>query len=201
MSDLFEECPSCHLMLVKGDLTSPMCNTCHWFNDNSDVLYMLDPTKANCEELIFYKNKEDAIAGSIKYYKIPVQIFKKGGDGYKPSNFCLINGRLFQECSTCSFRNLRGLVNSHECKACHWFIDKSDFIYMLAPNKGNWEELILYKNKEDAIAASIKYYEIPVQIFYKGDDGYEPTEFCYIHGKIYAHFIWYLIDENNLFEL
>lgn len=62
----------------------------------------------------------------------------------------------------------------------------SDVIYMLVPNGAEWEDLILYLKKEDAIAASIKYYKNTVQIFKKkeNDIGYEPSYSYYDKGEL-----------------
>ena len=53
--------------------------------------------KRPCVDIIVehYKNKEDAIAASIKYHKNTIQIFKKKEDnGYEPSYLYYINGKL-----------------------------------------------------------------------------------------------------------
>jgi hypothetical protein len=89
-----------------------------------------------------------------------------------------------QECPTCSSNKLKGSVYRPECEACDWFDDNADVIYMLVPNNAEWEDLILYKNKEDAITASIKYYKNTVQIFKKENNGYEPSYLYYINGKL-----------------
>jgi hypothetical protein len=89
-----------------------------------------------------------------------------------------------KECPICSSTTLRGSVYRPECGGCYWFNDDADVIYMLVPNNAEWEDLILYKNKEDAIAASIKYYKNTVQIFKKKNNGYEPSYLYYINGKL-----------------
>jgi hypothetical protein len=90
-----------------------------------------------------------------------------------------------EECSICSSKSLRGSVYRPECEGCYWFDDNADVIYMLVPNNAEWEDLILYKNKEDAIAASIKYYKNTIQIFKKKEgNGYEPSYLYYINGKL-----------------
>jgi hypothetical protein len=60
-----------------------------------------------------------------------------------------------------------------------------DELYMLIPNGAEWEDLILYKNKEDAIAASIQYYKMRVEIFKKKENGkYEPSYYYYKKGEL-----------------
>jgi hypothetical protein len=93
-----------------------------------------------------------------------------------------------QQCPICSSTKLKGSVYRPECEACNWFDDNADVIYMLVPNIAEWEDLILYKNKEDAIAASIKYYKNTIQIFKKKDgNGYEPSYLYYINGKLQSN--------------
>jgi len=113
-----------------------------------------------------------------------------------------------QQCPICSNTTLRGSVyrpvafrsqrqsgrqeasalRRPECEACYWFDDNADVIYMLVPNNAEWEDLILYKNKEDAIAASIKYHKNTIQIFKKKDgNGYEPSYLYYINGKLQSN--------------
>ena len=95
MSDINEECPICSCKSLRGSVYRPECEGCYWFDDNADVIYMLVPNNAEWEDFILYKNKEDAIAASIKYYKNTVQIFKKKeGNGYEPSYLYYINGKL-----------------------------------------------------------------------------------------------------------
>ena len=65
--------------------------------------------------------------------------------------------------------------------------NNNDVIYMLVPNGGpEWEDLTLYLKKEDAIAASIKYYKNTVQIFKRKENGmgYEPSYSYYEKGEL-----------------
>jgi len=64
-------------------------------------------------------------------------------------------------------------------------ISEEDVLYMLLPNGAEWEDIILYKNKEEAIAASIKYYKMRIEIFKKKElGGYEPSYFYYRNGVL-----------------
>jgi hypothetical protein len=93
-----------------------------------------------------------------------------------------------KKCPICSYNTPKDSVNLQTCRACNWFNDNADVIYMLVPNNAEWEDLILYKNKEDAIAASIKYYKNTIQIFKKKEgNGYEPSYLYYINGKLQSN--------------
>lgn len=63
---------------------------------------------------------------------------------------------------------------------------EKDCIYMLLPDGAEWEDLILFTNKEDAIQASIKYKKRRVEIFNKQTNGtgYEPSYFYYKEGQL-----------------
>ena len=58
----------------------------------------------------------------------------------------------------------------------------SDEIYMLLPDGAEWEDIILFIDKEEAIAASIKYHKLRVEIFKKKNIGYHPTYNYYKNG-------------------
>ena len=57
-----------------------------------------------------------------------------------------------------------------------------EFLYMLSCDGAEWEDIILFADKEEAIQASIKYYKCRVEIFKKGDIGYIPTYTFYKNG-------------------
>jgi len=93
------ECPECTSQDLSGSVYRPKCNTCGWdSNDTKEevLVYMLLPDGAEWEDIIIILNKEDAIAASIKYYKMRVEIFKKKQDdvGYTPTYNYYKNGEL-----------------------------------------------------------------------------------------------------------
>ena len=58
-----------------------------------------------------------------------------------------------------------------------------DFLYLLL-NDGEWEDTIVYLTEEDAIAASIIFPTLRVEIFIKtGKSGYTPSYNYYKNGK------------------
>ena len=61
-----------------------------------------------------------------------------------------------------------------------------EFVYAMI-NDLDWEDIVIYLNKEDAIEASIKYHNSRIEIFGKNnnDNGYSPTYDYYKNGKIY----------------
>jgi hypothetical protein len=61
-----------------------------------------------------------------------------------------------------------------------------DFVYAMI-NDGEWEDIVIYLNKQDAIEASIKYHDSRIEIFGKNNNcnGYSPTYDYYKNGKIY----------------
>jgi len=90
-----DKCPRCFSTNLKGSVYRPTCANCDWLDENADVLYMYVPNGAEWEDLILYKNKEDAIAASIKYHKNTIQIFKKKENGgYEPSYLYYEKGEL-----------------------------------------------------------------------------------------------------------
>ena len=59
-----------------------------------------------------------------------------------------------------------------------------DFVYLLI--RGNdWEDIVVYLTKDDAINASIQYPNSRVEVFAKNaiTSGYSPTYIYYINGK------------------
>jgi len=58
-------------------------------------------------------------------------------------------------------------------------------LYILTGNS-EWEDIIIYDNKEDAINASLKYPTLRVEIFKQKIDevGYTPTYTYYKNGVI-----------------
>ena len=60
-----------------------------------------------------------------------------------------------------------------------------DYLYMLACDGAEWEDLVLYATSTEAINASIKYKSIRVEIFKRDDGGaYRPTYNYYLAGNL-----------------
>ena len=61
-----------------------------------------------------------------------------------------------------------------------------EFLYLL--KKGSdWEDMIIFLTKEEAIQASIKYPNNSVEIFSRTDFGYSPTYDFYKNGVLYKY--------------
>ena len=57
---------------------------------------------------------------------------------------------------------------------------------MLVFDGAEWEDMILFADKEEAIQASIKYFTWRVEIFKKDILGYIPTYSYYKNGILYS---------------
>jgi len=96
------------------------------------------------------------------------------------------------QCIKCSSTDLKGSVYRPTCNTCGWehnsdnSVEKEDVIYMLLPDGAEWEDMILLLDKEEAIAASIKYSKWRVEIFKKepGKLGYRPAYLYYTKGEL-----------------
>ena len=53
-------------------------------------------------------------------------------------------------------------------------------------NGSNWENMIIFLTKEEAIESSIKYPNRRVEIFRKSYLGYEPTYDFYKQGRLFV---------------
>jgi len=61
-----------------------------------------------------------------------------------------------------------------------------DCIYLLVG--GEWEDIIVFLSKEEAIKESIKYNDLRVEIFSKENNiGYRPTYNYYKNGEYIQH--------------
>lgn len=59
-----------------------------------------------------------------------------------------------------------------------------DFVYVLISSKCDWEDLVIFLSKEEAINESIKHPKGRIEIFSKNDKtGYIPTYNYYENGK------------------
>lgn len=60
-----------------------------------------------------------------------------------------------------------------------------EFVFMLLFGSGSeWEDIVIFVSKEDAIHASIKYPNARVEIFSKNNTGYTPTYDYYENGNL-----------------
>jgi hypothetical protein len=64
-----------------------------------------------------------------------------------------------------------------------------EFVYVMMPcsmNGAEWEDLVIYLTKQEAIEASKKYSNIRIEIFGKKTDrsGYFPTYNYYKNGEL-----------------
>jgi hypothetical protein len=58
-----------------------------------------------------------------------------------------------------------------------------EFVYVFTPDGAEWEDLIIFLSKEEAIAKSLKYPEVRLEIFEKSSKGYYPTYHYYLKGE------------------
>ncbi len=60
-----------------------------------------------------------------------------------------------------------------------------DFVYLLVVDGAEWEDLVVYLSKEEAIARSLKYPKTRIEIFSRSENGgYVPTYNFYLNGTI-----------------
>ncbi len=57
-------------------------------------------------------------------------------------------------------------------------------IYILIPYGAEWEDIVIYIEKELAIAASKRYPNYRVEIFKEIQDGFEPSYCYYKNGEL-----------------
>jgi hypothetical protein len=58
-----------------------------------------------------------------------------------------------------------------------------DLIYVFVVDGAEWEDLIIFLSKEEAIAKSIECPTVRLEIFAKSSRGYIPTYNYYLNGK------------------
>jgi hypothetical protein len=58
-----------------------------------------------------------------------------------------------------------------------------DLIYVFVVHGAEWEDLIIFLSKEEAIAKSIECPTVRLEIFAKSTRGYIPTYNYYLNGK------------------
>jgi|LauGreSBDMM110SN_4_FD.fasta_scaffold281978_2 hypothetical protein len=60
-----------------------------------------------------------------------------------------------------------------------------NYLYMLVGDGAEWEDIVLYADEAEAIAASMKHKSIRVEIFKRDDGGaYRPTYNYYLAGNL-----------------
>ena len=58
-------------------------------------------------------------------------------------------------------------------------------VFVFTPNSAEWEDMIVYTDKEDAITKSKKHPKVRLEIFVRGcDGGYRPTYSYFLNGSI-----------------
>lgn len=58
-----------------------------------------------------------------------------------------------------------------------------EHIYVLVPAQSEWEDIIIFVSKEEAIEKSKSWTKTPVQVFVKSEmGGYRPTYSYYLNG-------------------
>jgi hypothetical protein len=61
-------------------------------------------------------------------------------------------------------------------------------VYLFVVDGAEWEDIVVYTSKEDAIAKSKRHPKIRLEIFSIGEDGgYRPTYSCFLNGQLIKH--------------
>ena len=60
-----------------------------------------------------------------------------------------------------------------------------EYVYMLLMDGAEWEDMIIFLDKEEAINASIKYPRRRIAIFIKTNNGYIPTYNSNVDGTFF----------------
>ena len=58
-----------------------------------------------------------------------------------------------------------------------------EFVYLLVVDGCEWEDIVIFLSKEDAVKESIKNPKSRIEIFCKNDKGYVPTYNYYQNGE------------------
>jgi hypothetical protein len=59
-----------------------------------------------------------------------------------------------------------------------------EFVYVFTVDGAEWEDLVIYLSKEEAIAKSKKHPNVRLDIYKKSADGYRPTYNYYLNGLL-----------------
>jgi len=58
-------------------------------------------------------------------------------------------------------------------------------VYLFVVDSAEWEDIVVYTSKEDAIKKSLKHPKIRLEIFIRGEDGgYRPTYLYFLNGEL-----------------
>jgi hypothetical protein len=61
-------------------------------------------------------------------------------------------------------------------------------VYVFVVDGGEWEDIVVYTSKEDAIKKSKKHPGIRVEIFIRGEDGgHRPTYSRFLNGELVSY--------------
>ena len=58
-----------------------------------------------------------------------------------------------------------------------------EFIYVFVVDGAEWEDLVIFLSKEEAIEKSKKHPRVRLEIFSKSASGYRPTYNYYLNGE------------------
>jgi hypothetical protein len=59
-----------------------------------------------------------------------------------------------------------------------------DFVYVFTVDGAEWEDLVIYLSKEEAIEKSKKHPNVRLDIYKKSADGYRPSYSYYLNGLL-----------------
>jgi hypothetical protein len=59
-----------------------------------------------------------------------------------------------------------------------------EFVYVFTIDGSEWEDLIIYLSKEEAIEKSKKFPNVRLDIYRKCTDGYRPSYMYYLNGEL-----------------
>ena len=59
-----------------------------------------------------------------------------------------------------------------------------DFVYVFTVDGAEWEDLVIYLSKEEAIEKSKKHSNVRLDIYKKSADGYRPSYNYYLNGLL-----------------
>jgi len=59
-----------------------------------------------------------------------------------------------------------------------------EFVYVFTVDGAEWEDLVIYLSKEEAIAKSKKHPNVRLDIYKKSADGYRPSYSYYLNGLL-----------------
>jgi hypothetical protein len=57
-------------------------------------------------------------------------------------------------------------------------------LYVFTVDGAEWEDLVIYLSKEEALAKSKKHPKVRLDIYKKTEDGYRPTYRYFLNGEL-----------------